>query len=200
MERLDAIVAGLGILVVAVALGGVVATGPGTGLATFRVVFTEQRVPLEAQDGAFAGDGSLDIPVQVNVTNLTSLTFTVRVTGPGPRAAADGVEATLTGPDGRSESQQGQLGPGGAADATLTFERAVRPLPAEQRIQARSEADAVARASGGAPGNGTGAWTLTVSVSGGALPQLHTENHSIVVETVASAFRGVVQPDVANPR
>lgn len=201
MERLDAIVAGIGVLVVAVALGGVIAAGPGGAGAAFHVVFTEQRVAVEAQEGAFAGDGSAEVPVEVAVANLTRLEFTVRLSGAGPRAAADAVEVTLEGPDGRSETQRGQLPPGGAAEVALTFTRTVRALPPAQDVEAASEAAAVAAAEvPPAPANGTGTWTFTVSASSGAIGPLHAEAHDIVVDTVAFAYRGVVQPEVANPR
>lgn len=194
MERLDALVAGLGILVVAVALGGVVATGPGGG-AAFRVVFVESPTPLQAQNAAFSGDASTEVPVEVAVANLTRLQFTVRVTGAGPRTGADALEVTLDGPDGRSETQQASLGPGGAADASVTFERDVRAVPPEQRVRAASAAAAVDAATvAPAPANATGTWTFTIAASS-ALPQLHVESHSIVVEATAFAFRGTVQPD-----
>lgn len=199
MERLDALVAGLGVLVVAVALGGVVATGPGG--AEYRVVFVEASSPLEAQQATFAGDSSTEVPVDVAaVDNLTRLEFTVRISAPGPRAGADALQVTLTGPDGVEETQQAQLAAGGADDATLTFERTVRALPPEQRVRAGSAEGAVAAAAvppaGDAPG--AGAWTVTVAASGG-LPVGHVEAHTVVVETVAFAFRGQVQPD-ALPR
>lgn len=199
MERLDAIVAGLGVLVVIVAIGGVVATGPGAG-APFRVVFVEAGTPLEAQTAAFPGDGSTEVAVDVDVANLTRLQFTVRVAAAGPRPAADTIEVTLVGPDGVSETQTGQLAAGGAADVSLTFDRPVRALPPEQSVRAANAGAAVAAAQAPpAEGNATGMgpWTITVAASGGALPQLHVENHNVVVETTAFAFRAQVPP--ANP-
>lgn len=196
MERLDAVVAGLGVLVVAVALGGVVASGPGSG-PEFRVVFVEQPQPQEAQMAALAGDGSVDVPLEVATPNLTRLQVTVRVTGSGPRAAADSIEVTLAGPDGRSETQQATLAAGGPADASVTFERPLRALPPEQRVRAASPEAAVAAADPGAsPANASGTWTVTVGIAGGGLPQLHVEGHDIVVEATAYAFRATVQPEV----
>lgn len=201
MERLDALVAGIGVLVVATALAGVVVSGPGPegGGRAFRIGFPEQRIPLPAQQGSFSGDGTRDVPVQVTTPNATRVAFTVRVTGAGPRAAPDSVEVTLAGPDGRRESQQATLpGPGASADVTLAFERPVGRAPATQDVRGASEAQALAGVAGQAHRNGTGTWTVTVTVRGG-LP-VHNEAHTIVVESAVVAYRAVVQPEPVNPR
>lgn len=201
MERLDALVAGLGVLVVATALAGVVTSGPGGGARDFTVAFVEQRVPLEAQRGAFTGDNAAEVDVRVGLLNVTRLTFTVRVTGAGPRASPDSVEVTLQGPDGRRETQRATLpGPGGAADATLTFERAVASAPQPIIVRGASEDEAVAGVPASyASNNATGTWSVAASARG-QVGALHTEGHNVVVEAVAMAYRAVVQPEPVNPR
>ena len=201
MERLDAIVAGIGVLVVAVAIGGVVATGPG-GQPTFDVVFQEVRSPLAPQQASFTGDASVEVPFNLAAQpNLTRLEVTVRVAGAGLRAAGDALTITLVGPDGREETQEAQLPPGGAADASVTFQRTFRSLPAAQQVRAADEAAAVAAAQvPAAAQNGTGTWTVTVAASTQGPPPLHVENHTVAVEPVAFTFRGVVPTAVVDPR
>jgi hypothetical protein len=195
MERLDALVAGIGILVVAVALGGVLAAGPG-GNPTFQVAFVEQREALEAQQASFAGEGSQEVTFVADVINATRLEVVIRVTGAGPRAGADALEFVLTGPDGRSETLTGTLPPGASATASVTFTREVQPVPPAQAVRAATPDEAVAAArppSGGIAA--TGAYTVEVVARGSGLLPAHVETHAITVEPTVVGLRGVVQPE-----
>jgi hypothetical protein len=203
MERLDVLVAGLGVLVVATAMVGVATSPRIAGEGDFTIGFVEQRTALPAQQGAIAGDGQTDVPLQVQVRNLTRLEVTVRVAGAGPRAAPDAVTVTLTAPDGRAEQQQLQLpGPGPAAYATATFERDLGTAPPARVVAGADEAAALAAAAAdSSTNNGTGTWTVRVAITGGTpLAQVHNEGHTIVVEAAAVGYRAVVQPETANPR
>ncbi|HEV8361554.1 MAG TPA: hypothetical protein VGR28_13980 [Candidatus Thermoplasmatota archaeon] len=199
MERLDAIVAGIGVLVVAVALGGVVATGPPAGAGSFAIAFLEQRQDLAPASGQGAGDGAVEVPVAVALRNLTTLTFSVRVAGAGPRLAPDTIQVTVTAPNGTTyRASPAQLpGPGAQAEVTVPVEARVQAAPPAATIRAASQAAALAAA--GAPTtNGTGNWTVTVGIAGGA--PVHAESHTVTVNVAASTYRAVPQPDVANPR
>jgi hypothetical protein len=198
MERLDGIVGGLGVLVVAVALLGVAVSAPiAPGAQAFHVAFPEHAVPQPDQSGTIAGDGSHEFPVPIGARNLTRVTFALDVSAPGPRALADTVTMTLQRPDGRTQQQTGTLGNPAAASLTLTLDAPVGSPPAERDVRAPSSAAALAQVAGLASANGTGTWTVTVQVQsqGGApLGPAHTEPHQLTLRVAAVVFEAVVQP------
>lgn len=196
MERLDAFVGGLGIVVVAAALVGAAASGPAAALS-FHIAFPEERSALPDASGSVAGDGAKDLPFRVDVLNLTRVEARVEVVGQGPRVAPDDVTATLKAPDGRTVQARGSIaGPGtGGESAALDLSFPFAPAPAARDVLAPSEAAALAQVSGLATHNGTGTWTLTVAVrSQQGLGAAHAEAHAITARIAAFAARAVVQP------
>ncbi|MCA1813697.1 MAG: hypothetical protein LC624_07070 [Halobacteriales archaeon] len=196
MERLDGIVAGVGVLIVLLALGGAVSSGPA-GAADFHIAFPEQRLALPDATGSITGEGTLDLRFPVNVTNLTRVEVQLQAVGQGPRVAPDDVTATLRGPDGRSiQAQGGIAGPGtGGEAAALELRLPTGSAPAERDIRAASAGAALAQAGSLASANGTGTWTLSIGVqSQQGLGAAHNEAHAVTARIAAFAFRAVVQP------
>jgi hypothetical protein len=196
VERLDAIVAGIGVVVVGVALLGAASSGPG-GAQSFHLAFPEQRTALPDATGSITGDGSTDLSFPVEVGNLTRVDVQLQVVSNGPRVTPDDVTATLKAPGGRSVQAKGSIaGPGtGGEAASLEMRLPVGAAPPEQDVRAASEAAALQQAQALAARNGTGTWTLTVQVaSQQGLGAVHNEAHTITAKLAAFAFEAVVQP------
>ena len=198
MEKLDAMVAALGVLVLAVALGGVVTAPPAAGAGSFTIGFVADRATLPAAQANQAGDGTARVPIPVSILNVSRLEFAVTVTLTGA-APTTTVSVAVEGPAGQRGSGAGS----GGAQAGLTSSQTVSvpvdvaALPPPATVQAAS-ADAALAAANSTAVNGTGAWTVSVTINSG-LPASPAQAGISVATTVIS-YHAVVQPPVANPR
>lgn len=197
MERLDAIVAGIGVLVVAVALGGVVTAPPAPEAASFAIGFVADRATLPAATANLNGDGTSGIPVSVPARNVSRVEFavTVQLTGAPPTTT---VNVVVTGPNGQRATGAGQGGaPGVQSQQTATIAVEVAPLPTAVTVQAADGAAALGSVNR-TSANGTGTWNVEVTVQSG-LPASPAQA-AITVATTVVSWHAVVQPEVTNPR
>jgi hypothetical protein len=197
MERLDALVAGLGVLVVAVALGGVVTAPPAGGAGTFTIGFVADRATLPPAQANLNGDGTATVPVQVGARNLTRLEFAIQVTLTGAPPTTT-VAIAADGPARQHAEGPATVNAGvPTATASGTLALDLGPLPAPVTVQAGTTEGALAAANRGT-NNGTGAWTISVTVQSGLPASPASAAISVTPTTVG--YHAVVQPDVANPR
>lgn len=201
MERLDAMVAGIGVLVVGVALLGVATSGPGGGEAAFLLTFPTAATELPEATGTFAGDASTDVVAGVPLRNLTQLVFDVTVASGGASAGPTTIVVQVEGPQGQQDEQQLTMpvvqAQASSVSATLRF--GLAQAPANTPVRAGSAGEAAA---GAGPGtmNGTGDWTITVTAQSGQLGLANRATYTVSVVPTATTYAAVAQPEAANPR
>jgi hypothetical protein len=201
VERLDAIVAGIGVLVVLTAVLGAATAPEGVGERGFRIAFGTERLPQPEQEAIVTGDGSAELVVPISARNATRLEFQVEVSAPGPRLVADSLTITLASPEGATEERTGTLPAGPGGSVTVDFAVDVGAAPAERTVRAEDPDGALAQAQSLASANGTGNWTLTAGIaSQGGLAAVHTEAHRILVRPSVIAYEASVQPEVPPAR
>lgn len=158
MDRRDGIVAGVGAVLVALAIVGASLGGPGETPYTLTYVVASTATDLPGTPGG--GGVSFALKVPDNATHL-SATVTLSVTGVFAPTASAHVE--LVSPDGSRTTKDAAPSPGGST-MTAILEADLAPAPANETIRAGSLAEAEARLARNAT---AGTWTVVVTFSSG---------------------------------
>lgn len=198
MRKIDVLIAGALALAVVASAVGVVTYEDSRGLADFEVTFATRDVDLALPSDSGLGGSDVRIIFSVNLTNLTSVELTIRVSGGGARAQG-GAVSVLVQPAGAAEVEaDGTLPPGAASSVDIPVEVPLGDAPAAVTVRARDAAGALAQAAP-ARTNGTGTWNVTVSLPPG-LPGLLNSPFTVTLTGRATRYDGearLVLPEVS---
>lgn len=166
MQKLDAIVAATGAVVLVVAIAGAALYGGSSAMDTFQITFTTKEKDVEAQEGAATGAG---FTATFNLTdlNITQVKVVVTFTGAAARVAAAPWTVQVDGPGSFDDEAQGSLtgAPNPSASVTVEIPINVTGTPADHAYEASSLDAAQAHARTLSTTNGTGTWTITARAS-----------------------------------
>lgn len=195
MNRVDGVILGVGVVVLAASIVGVILYDDTAGTA-FEVNFQESDATSldELTDDGAAGEYSFEQNI-TNVTGLANSIFTVEVTRNGAVLTADMVEVTVEGPTGQTADCSFEMGAGASGSGTCDAEATVQEQPDAQSVTAENASEAEEMAEATLTTAGTGEWTVTVTIQAGqGAPGPGTPSYSITVtpqytlwEAVASA-------------
>lgn len=192
MNRIDGVILGVGVVVLAASILGVVLYDEAGG-NTYNISWGEgEAVALDEQSDS-GGPGEYTFDVAVNETNIAQMVFTVDVTANGPQVSDDSVEVAVEGPDGMSGDCSFGI-PGGSQTGSGTCDASVdvteAPDAATVRAQNQSAAEEDARDQVSTT-DGQGTWTVTVTVDGGT--EIQDPNYDVTVNPVVSQWTPVVE-------
>lgn len=191
MQKVDAVIAVLAAVAVLGSAVGV-ATYEESGTIGFDIVYATSTERLAAVRGSAPLNGKADLKVEVPFENVTEASFAVEVRSSGTHTQADEITVTVRGPSGQTGEGTGSIPVGSGGSSTITLRVAVGTVPGTRHVEAGTPDDALAQATErDATRNGTGPWTVSVEVRGGALP-LHTAAHDTSVVPTITRFTGSV--------
>lgn len=198
MQKLDAIVAATGAVVLVVAIVGAALYGGSAATETFQISFATAERDYGPESGSAVGEG---LVAEFNLTdrNITQVKVLVTLSGAAARVQPVSFTVQVEGPDGYSGEAEGTLAgtPSPAASATAEILVNVTAKPTDHTYDAADLAAATAHADTLATSNGTGAWKVTVR----AAPQLPpNEPINAEVSMVATVFESRVSRDLLVPR
>lgn len=165
----------------------------------FTVVWATEEEAVPPKNRQRTGPGSETVEVPLTIANVTSVSFTVTVTGVGPRVQAAQWSARVEAPNRTASQPRGGTFAAGAGEATGVerFGFAVQPVPSRDRVEALSEEAARAELEPSYnPSAGQGTWRVTVTFQGGNPPGLAPETYRIQVAATATVFQASVTPTV----
>lgn len=166
MNRVDGIILGVGIVVLAASIIGVILyEDPAeTGFQVTFAESSEQSLAEQSNDGA-AGEYTFEVPV--NASGLASTIFTVDASRNGAVITDDSVEVTAQGPNGTTADCTFTMTAGASASGTCVAEASVSEMPDGSVIDAEDAETAEAEARETLGTAGTGTWTVTVTITAG---------------------------------
>lgn len=201
MEKLDAIVAGAGALVLVIAIAGAAVTGGG-GVSSFDLVVVDHAGSASQPARAHSGEATVreSFDAMLGRANVTHATFTVSATfaaGPGAQAA---MHVKLTAPNGTSFEQDAKTtapGVGGTqAVASAVFDVGATRSPEDRTLRGVTQAEALREANASANLTTLEPWKIEVSFSAGPVPL----PVSIAWRADFSAFDVIVRPAASGAR
>lgn len=189
------------ILIVTVLAASVVASVVGAltytderGAGAFLVSWTLREVELDAGALSLPGGGEETITFAVEASNLSRVTIDVQLASSVPAVQPVQLRIEATPPNGTPQSAEAQVAVG-EQGASAQVEVRFFETPEAASVNARSP-EAALRAS--LPANATaarGAWTILVSVAGGA-PGPLAGSYAIEYAAMGEAIEGSARPDV----
>lgn len=196
MQRVDLLIG----LALAVALGGSllgVATYDDARLAAFEVTWASAEVTFASEPASATGPSEVELTLQVDAVNITGGDVEITVGGQAARLqpVAIHVEVVVPGVN-ESFAADGELAAGPSASTTLSVPVALREAPDVATIEAASPDAARARlAAQHASTNGTGAWTIRVTLAPTAPGPLGTEAFTVEARAVVTTYAAEVLVD-----
>lgn len=178
VNRVDGAILGIGVVVLVASIIGVVLYDEGGG-TTFTISWAEETTELDERSES-GSPGEFMFKVPVNGSLIASTTFEVEVAANGPQVNDDSVDVSVSGPQGQSGSCSFSVsatgGGGNACEATVEVNE--RPegfsVSAANRTAAEQEAREMV-----ANDNGTGTWTVTVTIDGGT--EIQEPNYDVTL-------------------
>jgi hypothetical protein len=169
------------------------------GSVPFDVTFTSSTLDLPAETASQTSNGQTDIEVPIQRSNLTTVSFTVTVTGDAAaRTAPRMVDVEVTPPEGSNASSQERSGtlpsPSGGSVA-LDFEFRLASVPAAMEMSGDSIDEVRQRVNeANSTTRGVGTWTVTITVATADPLTGPTENYTMRVEPATSWYSADVTP------
>lgn len=195
MEKIDAVIAVLA--VVAVVGSAVGLTTYESGIKTFNVGFPTSTVDQE-ETATLDGPGEATLEFDVTQRNLTWVNFTIEVSTDDALSQGRSVDVEAEAPNGTTMGGSGTLSGAGGDSVTVELAFPVRKVPGGFETQARSIDDVFSDLNAThAHDNGTGTWTVDVTVSGG--PAISTATYDIAGTLEARFFEAEVTPRTVDP-
>ncbi|MBI4392338.1 MAG: hypothetical protein HY556_00875 [Euryarchaeota archaeon] len=195
MEKADVLVALVGVIVLAAAGAGIAFFQVVPQPTEFRITWASSQVAFAPQSGTSTGETPAQFTFNVNATNVTRIDFTVSVTGAGPRTADDTVSVEVTGPMNRRFTTTAQLTGQQTSTVELRLDGELRAPPSTTGpVYSFTQGDAERQVFASfSDTNATGAWTVRVTATTtAAVPNFHTEGHSIAVSGALMRFDATV--------
>lgn len=167
MNRVDGVILGVGVVVLAASIVGVFLYDDTAG-TEFEVAFQESDA---TELDELTDDGAADeYTFEQNITNVTGMAnaiAAVDVTRNGAVITADSVEVTLEGPDGQTADCSFEMGAGPSGSGTCEAEASVQEQPGSLSITAENASEAERMAGDDLTATGTGEWVATVTITAG---------------------------------
>lgn len=167
MNRVDGVILGVGVVVLAASIVGVFLYDDTAG-TEFQVTFQESDATAldDLTDSGAAGEYTFEQNI-TNVTGLANTIFTVDVTRNGAVLTADAVEVTLEGPEDQSAECSFEMAAGPSGSGTCDAEAVVAEQPEAVSIDAENATLAEDQAESRLTTAGSGEWIATVTIQGG---------------------------------
>lgn len=195
MERADAIVASIGVLVVTAAGGGILLSGGTAPSLSFSLAWQTEKGSLQTR-GSFAGDEVAENAFPLDVRNLTRVAVTLDVQAPGPRAGDELVRVTLSGPGNRTAAGETRFQAGSTAQGRVTLQIPLASVPRRVAVTATSEAEARTALMGDASDLGRGPWTVSVDANP-EFPGPHLESHTFTIALEFERYFALLESEAA---
>lgn len=173
MNRIDGVILGVGIVVLAASIVGVLlyddTAGPEFDV-TFQESDTDELEPLA--DNVNPGEHEFEVPLEVD-GGMANAVFTVDVSTGTVRLSDDTVEVALTGPDGQTGDCSFTMAAGAGGSGSCQAVATVQAQPDQVTLNAENATEAEQTASEQALNltAGNGPWIATVTITGGTAPQ-----------------------------
>lgn len=167
MNRVDGVILGVGVVVLAASIVGVFLYDDTAG-TEFEVTFQESEATEldELTDSGAAGEYTFEQNI-TDVNGMANAIAAVEVTRNGAVLTADSVDVTLEGPDGQTADCTFEMGPGASGSGTCDAEASVQEQPDPRSINAENGTEAEQTAEDDLPTTGTGEWVATVTITAG---------------------------------
>ncbi len=199
MNRVDGVILGVGVVVLAASIVGVFLYDDTTG-TEFEVTFQESDATElgELTDSGAAGEYTFEQNI-TNATGMANAIAAVEVTRNGAVLTADSVDVTLEGPEGQTADCSFEMDAGPSGSGTCDAEASVQEQPESLSIAAENGTEAERMAEDDLPTTGIGEWVATVTITGGqGAPGPGAPSYSITVTpqyTTWDAQAGAPGPD-----
>lgn len=188
VNRVDGAILGVGVVVLVASILGVVLYDE-TGGTTFTISWSEEEAATldERSDSGGAGEFTFEIPV--NGTRISSVVHTVEVAANGQQINDDSVDVSVEGPGGETGECSFMITATGGSNS-CDAEAQVTESPTGFTVSAtnRTAAEDKARERV-ASDDGTGTWTVTVTIDGGT----EIQEPSYDVTVIPSVFEWTPQ-------
>ncbi len=167
MNRVDGVILGVGVVVLAASIVGVFLYDDTAG-TSFEVTFQESDATEleELTDGGTAGEYTFEANI-TNVTGMANGIFTVEVTRNGAVVSDDSVEVTVEGPEDQTTDCSFTIAAGASGSGTCEAEATVQEQPEATTISAENGTLAEEQAEARLTTAGSGVWNVTVAIQGG---------------------------------
>lgn len=192
MQKLDAVVALVGALLLALAVGGAALSGGVGATAPYHVTFPTTSVPLDEGNAAhFEGAYTDAFTFSVDADGVASVHVNATVSFLGNPAGAT-MRALLRAPNGTEYAGEATFPDAGvgARSATVSIVAPVAPVPAPADVEA-VDADAARDAANVTSQEARGEWTLEVGFSSGLAP---ASSATTSWEAAATVWRAQAEP------
>lgn len=192
MEKLDAIIAIVGGVVLLAAVAGVYVAQPGGG-APYDVAFVLDGHAHEIELGGIGPGqgGSVEGTLEVGETNVHRILLNVTVT-PVQAFTGGSVHVAFTDPNGTVHETERALNPGREA-VVVPLDVLVAPIPMPREVSLAPGEDLNATVPDATSHAGRGTWTLVVSYSSGLAV---SPGLTLAAEAGMLRWSAVVTPDV----
>lgn len=168
VNRIDGVILGVGVVVLAASVVGVILYDEQTP-ETFTTSWSQsEAIELEEQTDS-GGPAEYSFETELNRSLLARAEFEVAVSASGANVNEDTIDVEVETPDGDTETCSFTL-PGGqtGGSGSCTAEIGVNPRPTITQVTAVNATEAEEQAvEDASAGNGTGTWTTTITIDGG---------------------------------
>lgn len=167
MNRVDGVILGVGVVVLVASIMGVVFYDESGG-TTYIVNWNEGDADtLDPQTDSGAAD-TYEFEVPVNGTSLAQVSFEAEVSTGDPNVNDDTVDVAVEGPTDESGDCSFDIAASGDGSGSCTADATVNEEPERMEVEASNQTAARETAlEQAASSNGTGTWTVTVTIDGG---------------------------------
>lgn len=199
MQRIDALIVGALIVAAAGSFLGAFAYEDDR-LAEFSIDWTVQRTTALAEPVTHEGQGEVAAALDIATPNITSIAFTVTVSGGPARLQPTAVRVDVVSPTNNTTSLEGEL-PVGTGSVELPVEVELAAIPDATTITGPT-LDAARRALNAMLSSslGTGTWTIRVSFAPATPGPLGgQESHTVAAVAQIKSYQGtltVIGPEV----
>lgn len=202
MLKVDLLIGGVIVAAVLLSVLGVATYERAPGAIEFDVLWSTSGDGTPSTSTSRSGPGAMTVTVPLEFANVSAMTWTLTISGAGPRAQPVTWTAEVEAPNGTvSEPQTGTLPQGaGTATGNPEFEFSIQPVPEDGSATAANES--LARDGLGDDYNATagqGEWVVRVQISGGQAPPLGLpggEGYTLRVDGEATVFAASVTASV----